>query len=480
MGDGRGRAPLNASSSVNAAALQQHFARSLNLGVGAKVGPKRGGGGGGPQGAPARGRGPSGRPARDEEQGLSRAEKERAKYESKLTLAERRGLARRPPSPLSESAWEALERRATERGAVAEGCPVCRDDFGGDACVLLSCGHAFHRDCVKSFEAFLVRQSELQGHVGVFDGDDGRACPCCRAKGYTRRPYLAPLREHERRAAVTIQKYARGHAGRKVAAHRRRTVPPRDAARRRIFYLDRLGEHGSRIEKRAEEEADSVDALFAQIDANLSYSRTVLGRADGTMESRRADGEQEAAAVLMTSAQEAVRADEELPVVGESGQNSEDGAAPDEVPAPGAKMSRAATARHLVARGWAEEMGLAEARATGVIDVMDVDGAVDWEAVRKKSRARGDRDCPICINPLSLTAVQKRMARQGRLSKWRRVCYLSCTHAFHEHCISAFEGFTRGALASGDRELVGPSSTGHTCPVCRAEGYTRRTFVGGI
>ena len=142
-------------------------------------------------------------------------------------------------------------------------------------------------------------------------------------------------------------------------------------------------------------------------------------------------------------------------------------------------MRSAAAARHLVARGWAEPMGLAEARATGVIDVMDVDGAVDWEAVRKRSRARGDHDCPICINPLSLTAVQKRMARQGRLSKWRRVCYLSCTHAFHEHCISAFEGFTRGVLESRDRDHAGAPS-GHTCPVCRAENYTRRTFVGGI
>lgn len=44
------------------------------------------------------------------------------------------------------------------------------------------------------------------------------------------------------------------------------------------------------------------------------------------------------------------------------------------------------------------------------------------------------------------------------------VAWLSCTHTFHLDCIMAFEAFE---LSHGGT----PS-----CPVCRAEGYQRRSF----
>ncbi|KAI9993939.1 hypothetical protein PInf_016461 [Phytophthora infestans] len=52
----------------------------------------------------------------------------------------------------------------------------------------------------------------------------------------------------------------------------------------------------------------------------------------------------------------------------------------------------------------------------------------DWLATFKKANARDDRECAICINGFS--------------SSMEGVLLLSCSHAFHSQCLSAFEDFS--------------------------------------
>ncbi|KAG7379936.1 hypothetical protein PHYPSEUDO_007994 [Phytophthora pseudosyringae] len=75
-------------------------------------------------------------------------------------------------------------------------------------------------------------------------------------------------------------------------------------------------------------------------------------------------------------------------------------------------------------------------------------GGDDWLAIFKKARARDERECAICINAFS-------PSMEG-------VSLLSCSHAFHSQCLSAFEDFNIYEVS--------------LCPVCRAS-YRSQTWV---
>ncbi|EEY61294.1 uncharacterized protein PITG_01567 [Phytophthora infestans T30-4] len=76
----------------------------------------------------------------------------------------------------------------------------------------------------------------------------------------------------------------------------------------------------------------------------------------------------------------------------------------------------------------------------------------DWLAtfkkVRRNANARDDRECAICINGFS--------------SSMEGVLLLSCSHAFHSQCLSAFEDFSIYEVS--------------LCPVCRAS-YRSHTWL---
>jgi hypothetical protein len=69
---------------------------------------------------------------------------------------------------------------------------------------------------------------------------------------------------------------------------------------------------------------------------------------------------------------------------------------------------------------------------------------VDWVAALCGFNSRGQDECPICMAALCKT-------------KKRRTCaLLSCGHAFHATCITAFEAYHNAG------------NKGWNCPVCRA------------
>lgn len=71
----------------------------------------------------------------------------------------------------------------------------------------------------------------------------------------------------------------------------------------------------------------------------------------------------------------------------------------------------------------------------------------DWESVQHDANRRNFKDCPICLISL----------KSGRTKKDAIV--LSCSHMFHDQCLSAYENFTE--------------SSSPLCPICR-NVYTKK------
>ncbi|RHY64392.1 hypothetical protein DYB26_004259 [Aphanomyces astaci] len=92
---------------------------------------------------------------------------------SKLSLAQKKGLVQAPPPKLSQNQWEDCEAKAEERGDTMHPCSICRESFGVQPKVILSCSHMFHHNCLASFERFLRTNQ--------------RVCPLCRKQNYQKR-----------------------------------------------------------------------------------------------------------------------------------------------------------------------------------------------------------------------------------------------------------------------------------------------------
>ncbi|PRP82036.1 RING finger protein [Planoprotostelium fungivorum] len=95
---------------------------------------------------------------------------------------------------------------------------------------------------------------------------------------------------------------------------------------------------------------------------------------------------------------------------------------------------------------------------------------VDWPNVKRKAMARKETDCPICISELSLhmtsanskrtlstNSREKAIARIANdfVGKVKKVVLLSCTHLFHDRCLSGYEEYSA-------EEGQMPA-----CPICR-------------
>lgn len=68
--------------------------------------------------------------------------------------------------PLKPLDWYLLEKSITRKVEPDACCPICMETFQATEEVLLSCGHIFHKVCLRSFENF-IRNVDL-------------SCPICR------------------------------------------------------------------------------------------------------------------------------------------------------------------------------------------------------------------------------------------------------------------------------------------------------------
>ena len=88
-----------------------------------------------------------------------------------LSLAQKLGIVDRPKDRLTDAEWKEVKAKSKARST--ERCPICCDHFTNQDQILLSCSHVYHRACLESYEK----------HANVLK----RICPMCRTEGYEKR-----------------------------------------------------------------------------------------------------------------------------------------------------------------------------------------------------------------------------------------------------------------------------------------------------
>ncbi|XP_055997214.1 RING finger protein 32-like isoform X2 [Ostrea edulis] len=258
------------STTLAAVAFQDHLVRSLNLGAPVRIGPRQ------------IGLGPAAKAKQKQKKeiksqtdtGLRKPRpKEYAKKEEQeyvldakpisLTLAQKLGLIDAPDLPLSENEWQNVKFKSNERDDSKLPCVICKEDFGTQEQVLLSCSHVFHRACLQAFERFTGKKT----------------CPMCRKEQYQTRVIHEGAKEHRHKCATSIQAAWRGYVVRCWYLKLRETIPPTDPKLRKKFYATKL----SSITDRMLRSCDfNIDVFLTEIDENLAASRAVFRNFDAT------------------------------------------------------------------------------------------------------------------------------------------------------------------------------------------------------
>lgn len=260
------------STTLAAVAFQDHLVRSLNLGLGAPVrlGPRQVG-----LGPAAKAKQKQKKEIKSQtDTGLRRQRpKESTKKEDKeyvldakpapLTLAQKLGLVEAPEQLLSENDWQNVKTKSNERDDSKLPCVICKEDFGTQEQVLLSCSHVFHRACLQAFERFTGKKT----------------CPMCRREQYQTRVIHEGAKQHRNKCATMIQAAWRGYVVRCWYLKLRETVPPTDPKLKKKFYASRL----SSITDRMLRSCDfNIDVFLTEIDENLAASRAIFRNFDAT------------------------------------------------------------------------------------------------------------------------------------------------------------------------------------------------------
>lgn len=190
-----------------------------------------------------------------------------------LSLAQKMGLIEAPELLLSEKEWKEVKEKSNSRQDSALPCVICKEDFGLQQQVLLSCSHVFHRACLEAFEKFSGRKS----------------CPMCRKEQYQRRIIHEGAREHRLKCATRIQAAWRGFIVRQWYKKLRQTVPPKDPKLRKKFYEDKFQNISDRLLQSMEARNQRVDDLLLEIDQSIAASRHAIRQIDGNIEGTMAE-----------------------------------------------------------------------------------------------------------------------------------------------------------------------------------------------
>ncbi|XP_071487840.1 RING finger protein 32-like [Diadema antillarum] len=180
-----------------------------------------------------------------------------------LSLAQKMGLVEAPEQPLSENEWARVKDKSNKRDDSVQPCVICKEDFGTEQQVLLSCSHVFHRNCLQAFERFTGRKT----------------CPMCRKQEYQTRVIHEGARYHRQKCATRIQSCWRGYVVRSWYKKLRETVPPRDPNLRKKFYEGKLQAITDRLVRSYDV---GVDAFLSQIDRSVAESRNVFRRLEAS------------------------------------------------------------------------------------------------------------------------------------------------------------------------------------------------------
>ena len=308
----------------------------------------------------------------------------------------------------------------------AGGCAICLRPFRAEGQVLLSCSHTYHERCLASLERF-ARQA---------GGAAAPACPLCRAAAYEKRRIDDALLLWRHTCAARIQAAWRGVQARRAFRGLRRLLPPQHPGLRRRWAAEALGEAAAPLVAGVESGAAEVDALFAELDATAAAAGAVFQELSSRCPAR------EPSAAASGSLDVLAAADSQDTV-----QTAQPGSTVDN--------------------------GLGACKPPSSAPMQQL----EWEAAISRCLERDDNpECAICLHQLSCSSTgqssghgssssSSSCSRGGRHAERQGqrpagIAVLSCSHAFHADCLSAFEAF---AVSSDLRPA---------CPCCRA-AYAR-------
>ena len=131
--------------------------------------------------------------------------------------------------------------------------------------MILSCSHVFHRDCLRSWEAFSQNQK------------GAKTCPCCRRESYQKRTFAEGGEIYRAKCAVRIQTAWRGTLARRRVEKLWMATNP---TKRRAYCERRLGQLTDRLTSGLVGHDSNVDDFLSELDTSLAASRAVFAAAD--------------------------------------------------------------------------------------------------------------------------------------------------------------------------------------------------------
>lgn len=368
-----------------------------------------------------------------------------------------------PPLPAARQ----VHLQSQARHDSAGDCAICLRPFRAEGQVLLSCSHTFHQHCLAALERF-ARQHGAGGAA---------CCPLCRAAAYEKKRIDDAERLWRHACAARIQAAWHGLQARRAYRALRRLLPPSHPALRRRWAAEALGELGAQFVDSVDSGTAEVDALFAELDASSAAAGAVYQELSSRCQQQQqpqqpapdADGASGAAAAA-------------------AGGGSTVGDSPADAGPAAAAASTALAQQQRTFDGSSEPnpTGPSSSASNGGTPPAGVQQP-NWEEVVVRCLQRDEQpECAICLAPLGQlfsgscgggtrssnssssssegrSASKQRSERQGGQGSARAaaeqpsgIAVLSCSHAYHADCLSAFEAF---AMAS---ELA------PACPCCRS------------
>ena len=341
-------------------------------------------------------------------------------FEDAPTLAQQRGLVPPPANRLTKAEWDEAELTHEIRDS--------ERGMDEEVCAIcmdrLGAGDQVILSCSHVYHSVCLTNFEKFTRRKM-----DRTCPLCRCANYQKKKYSPAQALLRRRAAIKVQTIFRKYWTKQcyqTVLQQHYSSGKGDRTRAHTFFAARVNRISDKLVEAMKESDVEVDALVNETDRALELSRSIFASLDE-------DTARNSTSSSSSSSSSSVNAD---------GVHGDDGDDDDE--------SRLAAAASYAASSAA---------------------TFDWLAARRSAEKRGLCDCPICMRStaelLPVAASEQPQSPVGR----SHIALLSCTHVFHERCIEAFESFVENDVTGKGGGVVI-----HTCPVCRA-GYNRKRLI---
>jgi hypothetical protein len=308
--------------------------------------------------------------------------------------------------------------------------------------VLLSCGHIFHKICLRSFENF------------IRNGD--YSCPICRTKNYQKKVTNLGTVSHQKLSARRIQALWRGYQARLeyrhlLRSHYKSGQENINKGLQRRFYQQEVTSLAAKLDSNMTSRAAKVDTLLNSMERTLDDSRQL----DRLFEDMLRHREQNRHSLGLPPV---------YPIDDAAGDQRRDFI--------GGILTHSLThnlpSPSISSGSMKDEANSLDNQAVRLFcgNEFCVEHSVPWSQVHEQAVSRGHSDCAICMLPVSteISNLHEQPHVQEKASKvFSNVKYsvlLSCSHVFHQQCIGNFEKFTRHEGT-------------YNCPVCRGH-YSKR------